>query len=114
MDRQLGHAYFPRSGYCGRGWLHPHVHCVAAAGGLAPDHTRWVSSQRSFFLPVKVLSRVFRGKFVAELRAAFREGSLEFYGTLAPLAQPRVFAAWLRLLFRHDWIVYAGQAAFSV
>ena len=86
---------------------HPHVHCVAAAGGLAPDHTRWVSSQRSFFLPVKVLSRVFRGKFVAELRAAFREGSLEFYGTLAPLAQPRVFAAWLRLLFRHDWIVYA-------
>ncbi len=86
---------------------HPHVHCVAAAGGLAPDHTRWVSSQHSFFLPVKVLSRVFRGKFVAGLRAAFHEGSLEFYGTLAPLAQPRIFAAWLRLLFRHDWIVYA-------
>jgi hypothetical protein len=56
---------------------------------------------------VKVLSRVFRGKFVAGLRAAFHEGSLEFYGTLAPLAQPRIFAAWLRLLFRHDWIVYA-------
>ena len=79
----------------------------SAAGGLAPDHTRWISSQRSFFLPVKVLSRVFRGKFVAGLRAAFHKGSLEFYGSLAPLAQPRIFAAWLRLLFRHDWIVYA-------
>jgi Putative transposase len=91
---------------------HPHVHCVAAAGGLAPDHTRWISSQRSFFLPVKVLSRVFRGKFVAGLRKAFHTGSLEFYGTLAPLAQPSIFAAWLRLLFRHDWIVY-GEPPFG-
>jgi hypothetical protein len=49
---------------------HPHVHCVLAAGGLAPDHSRWISSRRSFFLPVKVLSRVFRGKFVAGLRSA--------------------------------------------
>jgi hypothetical protein len=86
---------------------HPHVHCVAAAGGLASDHTRWVSSQRWFFLPVKVLSRVFRGKLLAGLKKAFHTGSLEFYGALAPLAQPRIFAAWLRLLFRHDWVVYA-------
>src|SRR6266576_7271818 len=86
---------------------HPHVHCVAAAGGLAPDHTRWVSSQHSFFLPVKVLSRVFRGKFVAGLRAAFLQGKLEFYAHLAPLAEQRLFAAWLRSLFRHDWVVYA-------
>ena len=50
---------------------HPHVHCVLAAGGLAPDHSRWISSRRSFFLPVKVLSRVFRGKFVAGLKNAF-------------------------------------------
>jgi hypothetical protein len=86
---------------------HPHVHCIAAAGGLASDHTRWVSSRRSFFLPVKVLSRVFRGKLVAGLKKAFHTGSLEFYGALAPLAQPRIFATWLRLLFRHDWVVYA-------
>jgi hypothetical protein len=86
---------------------HPHVHCVAAAGGLAPDHTRWISSRHSFFLPVKVLSRVFRGKFVAGLQSAFHQGKLEFYGNLAPLTEPRIFAAWLRLLFRHDWIVYA-------
>src|ERR1022692_3014740 len=54
---------------------HPHVHCVLAAGGLAPDHSRWISSRRSFFLPVKVLSRVFRGKFVAGLKAAFHAGT---------------------------------------
>ncbi len=88
---------------------HPHIHCVLAAGGLAPDHSHWISSHRSFFLPVKILSRVFRGKFVAGLRTAFREGKLQFHGHLIPLAQPRTFASWLRLLFRHDWIVYAKQ-----
>jgi hypothetical protein len=86
---------------------HPHVHCVAAAGGLAPDHTRWMPSPHRFFLPVKVLSRVFRGKFVAGLKNAFHHDKLEFYGHLAPLAEPRTFAAWLRSLFRHDWVVYA-------
>jgi hypothetical protein len=86
---------------------HPHVHCVVAAGGLAPDHARWISSRHCFFLPVKVLSRVFRGKFVAALKTAFRESTLQFHGQLAPLAEPRTFASWLRLLFRHDWIVYA-------
>ena len=87
--------------------LHPHVHCVVAAGGLAPDHARWISSRQSFFLPVKVLSRVFRGKFVAGLKTAFRDATLEFHGQLAPLAEPRAFASWLRLLFRHDWVVYS-------
>ena len=88
---------------------HPHIHCVLAAGGLAADHSHWISSHRSFFLPVKVLSRVFRGKFVAGLRTALREGKLQFHGHLIPLAQPRTFASWLRLLFRHDWIVYAKR-----
>ena len=88
---------------------HPHIHCVLAAGGLAPDHSHWISSHRSFFLPVKVLSRVFRGKFVAGLRTAFREGKLQFHGHLIPLAQPRIFASWLRLLFSHDWTVYAKR-----
>jgi len=78
-----------------------------AAAGLAPDHDRWISSHRSFFLPVKVLSRVFRGKFVAALKTAFRETRLEFHGQLAPLAEPRTFASWLRLLFRQDWVVYS-------
>jgi hypothetical protein len=86
---------------------HPHVHCVVAAGGLAPDHARWISSHHSFFLPVKVLSRVFRGKFVATLKKAFRERRIEFHGRLAALAEPRTFASWLRLLFRQDWVVYS-------
>ena len=73
---------------------HPHVHCVVAAGGLAPDHSRWISSRSSFFLPIKVLSRVFRGKFVAGLKTAFREGKLQFHGSLASLAD----AARLRFL----------------
>ena len=55
--------------------FHPHVHCVVAAGGLAPDHSRWISARRSFFLPIEVLSRVFRGKFVAGLRSAFQRGA---------------------------------------
>jgi hypothetical protein len=76
---------------------HPHIHCVAAAGGLVPDHTRRISSRHSFFLPVKVLSRVFRGKFVAGLKTAFHQDSLRFYRNFAALAEPRIFAAWLRL-----------------
>jgi len=88
---------------------HPHVHCVLAAGGLVPDHSRWISSRRSFFLPIKVLSRVFRGKFVAGLKSAFHTGTLQFYGNLAPLAAQGTFTSWLRLLFRHDWVVYAKR-----
>ncbi len=88
---------------------HPHVHCVIAAGGLAPDHASWISSRRKFFLPVKVLGRVFRGKFLAGLRAAFREGKLEFHGHLASLAEPHRFTAWLRVLFHHDWVVYSKR-----
>jgi Putative transposase/Transposase zinc-binding domain len=89
---------------------HPHVHCVIAAGGLATDHSSWISSRPTFFLPVKVLGRVFRGKFVAALKAAFQERKLEFHGHLLPLAEPRGFNTWLRLLFRHDWVVYSKRS----
>ena len=89
--------------------LHPHVHCVISAGGLSLDHTRWIKSHYRFFLPVKVLSRVFRGKFVAALKGAFREGQLRFYGNLARFAEPKIFAASLRPLFRKDWVVYAKR-----
>ncbi len=87
--------------------LHPHVHCVIPAGGLSLDHTHWVKSRDRFFLPIHVLRRVFRGKFVAALRQAFRDHQLVFHGNLTPLVQPRTFAAWLRPLFRKDWVVYA-------
>jgi hypothetical protein len=89
--------------------FHPHIHCVLAAGGLAPDHSRWIASRSSFFLPIGVLSRVFRGKFLAGLKAAFREGKLQFHGSLTSLATPRVFASWLRILFRHEWCVYSKR-----
>jgi putative transposase/transposase-like zinc-binding protein len=87
--------------------LHPHVHCVIPAGGLSLDHTHWVESRDRFFLPIYVLRRVFRGKFVAALRQAFREHQLNFHGDLRRLARPKTFAAWLRPLFRKDWVVYS-------
>jgi Putative transposase/Transposase zinc-binding domain len=87
--------------------LHPHVHCVVPAGGLSLDHTRWIRSRPRFFLPIAVLRRVFRGKFVAGLKSAFQNGQLHLSGDLALLAQPKAFASWLRPLFRKDWIVYA-------
>jgi putative transposase/transposase-like zinc-binding protein len=86
--------------------LHPHIHCVVPGGGLSFDHARWLSSS-SFFLPVKVLSRIFRGKFVAGLRRAFRDHQLVFYGECRPLAVEKNFVAFLRTLFQQDWIVYA-------
>ncbi len=87
--------------------LHPHVHCVIPAGGLSLDHTRWIRSRYRFFLPIKVLSRVFRGKFVAGLKQALQDGRFHFHGNLALLAEPKIFAAWLRPLLRKDWVVYA-------
>jgi hypothetical protein len=87
--------------------LHPHVHCVIPAGGLSLDHTHWAKSRHRFFLSINVLRRIFRGKFVAGLRQAFREGLLVFHGDLTLLAQPKIFAAWLRPLFRKDWVVYS-------
>src|SRR5467141_4134777 len=87
--------------------LHPHVHCVIPAGGLSLDHTHWVKSRDRFFLSIHVLRRVFRGKFVAGLQQAFQDVKLNFHGDLTCLAQPKIFAAWLRPLFRKDWVVYS-------
>jgi hypothetical protein len=88
---------------------HPHVHCVVPGGGLSPDRQRWIRSPPRFFLPVRVLSRVFRGKFVAGLKRAFRRNELAFYGACLPLAEEKAFHAFLRTLFREDWVVYAKQ-----
>src|SRR3989440_7870552 len=69
--------------------LHPHVHCVVPAGGLSLDHTHWIRSHPRFFLPIPVLRRVFRGKFVAGLKAAFEHHRLQFPGTRARRATPK-------------------------
>ena len=86
--------------------LHPHVHCVVPAGGLSLDHTRWVHSPDNYFLPKAVLRKVFRGKFVAGLRQVFQNGELRFPAKLKLLCEPKIFAAWLRPLFRQHWVVY--------
>jgi hypothetical protein len=82
---------------------------VIPAGGLSPDHQRWISPRYPFFLPVKVLSRVFPGKFISGLRRAFRQGELVFPGGLQPLAREKTFHAFLRPPFRQDWVVYAKR-----
>ena len=88
---------------------HPHIHCIVPAGGLSPDHTRWIHTRYRFFLPIEVLGRVFRGKFVAALRQAFAAGKLGFHGQLKSLAQPKAFSSLLRQTFRHHWVVYAKR-----
>ena len=86
---------------------HPHVHCVVPGGGPSPDGSRWVACRPGFFLPVRVLSRVFRGKFLALLRAAFDRGRLAFHGQLGPLADPGEFRRRLAASARTEWVVYA-------
>jgi len=88
---------------------HPHVHCVVPAGGLSPDHARWIAARPGFFLPVRVLSRVFRGKFVAGLRELHAAGKLGFHGNLESLSATAAFASMLRSLFRSDWVVYSKR-----
>jgi hypothetical protein len=86
---------------------HPHLHCVVPGGGLSPDGAAWVHGQEDFFLPVRVLSRVFRGKFIAFLKRAIDHGELEYHGSLASLANPKLMEQLLDQAVRHDWVVYA-------
>ena len=93
---------------------HPHVHGVVTGGGLSCNargeveaSPRWVSCRPGFFLPVRVLSRLFRGKFLAGLRALFSEGKLRLSGRLAALAAPAAFATWRSSLQLKEWVVYA-------
>src|SRR5262249_46214343 len=95
---------------------HPHLHVVATGGGLACDAQgvaatppRWVACRPGFFLPVRVLGRLDRGKYLDGLRQAHRAGQLSFHGDLAGLAESEVFAAWLREQYRTDWVVYAKE-----
>jgi Putative transposase/Transposase zinc-binding domain len=90
--------------------FHPHIHCVIPAGGIAPDHAQWIHPKYPFLLPVKVLGKVFRGKFIEGLRRAFRNQHLKFAGQIQRLNESKAFAAFLRTLFRQDWVVYAKPA----
>jgi hypothetical protein len=86
---------------------HPHLHCVVPGGGLAPDGTRWVACRPGFFLPVRVLSRLFRRLFLTALHDAFDEGQLRLAASLEALADPRGFADHLQPARQTEWVVYA-------
>jgi hypothetical protein len=87
--------------------LHPHIHCVVPGGGISPDGARWMGCRESFFLPVRVLSRLFRAKFLVYLTRSFHQGKLKFHGDMADLATPAAFEALCRGANRVEWVVYA-------
>jgi hypothetical protein len=86
---------------------HPHIHMIVPGGGLSPGGTRWVACRPGFFLPVRVLSRLFRCLFIEGLQALHRAGRLAFFGDLADLSDAAAFAAWLAPLRKTEWVVYA-------
>jgi hypothetical protein len=89
--------------------FHPHLHCVVTGGGLALDGQRWVVGRRRYLLPVKVLGKLFRGKFLAGLKQAYQAGELMLTGSVRSLGDPRAFQHLLRQLYSQDWIVYAKR-----
>ena len=88
---------------------HPHVHCVVPGGGIAPDQSRWIACRPQFFLPVRVLSRLFRRLFLAQLRRAFATGELQFFGALERLRDAHAFAEYLAPAAEAEWVVYAKR-----
>ena len=88
---------------------HPHLHCVVSGGGLSQDEARWIASRKHYFLPVRVVSRVFRNKFRILLQKAFQRGELEFFGELQPLADPDAFRRFLAAATGREWVVYAKR-----
>lgn len=88
---------------------HPHVHGIVPGGGLSPGGQHWVSCKPGFFLPVRVLSRLFRRRFLEELELAHRAGQLQFFGECAALTDARAFANWLAPMRKCEWVVYAKR-----
>ena len=88
---------------------HPHLHCVVPGGGLSPDGARWISCRPGFFLPVRVLSRLFRRCFIEALEKAFGAGELDFFSALAPLRERDAFQQYLAPVRKAEWVVYAKR-----
>jgi hypothetical protein len=86
---------------------HPHLHCVVPGGGVSPDKRRWIACRRDFFLPVRVLSRLFRRRFLEMLEHAFNAGKLHFFHALAQLQSREAFQKYLVPVRRKEWVVYA-------
>jgi hypothetical protein len=88
---------------------HPHVHGIVPGGGLSLDRSRWVACKPGFFLPVRVLSRLFRRRFLEELEATYRRGRLRFFGEYTGLNDVTAFAEWLAPMRACEWVVYAKR-----
>ena len=88
---------------------HPHVHIIVPGGGISPDGERWIACRPGFFLPVRVLSRLFRRLFLEQLAAAYLAGQLQFFGSRAALADPKTFKQYLAPLRKAEWVVYAKR-----
>ena len=88
---------------------HPHVHGIVPGGGLAPDGRRWIACRPGFFLPVRVLSRLFRRRFLEELQRLYDQGKLKFFGEHRVLADAQAFASWMAPLRKCEWVVYAKR-----
>jgi hypothetical protein len=88
---------------------HPHVHGIVPGGGLSPDGERWIACRPGFFLPVRVLSKLFRRLFLDKLCEAHRTGKLQFFGEHEALIEAKTFAAWLKPLRQCKWVVYAKR-----
>ncbi len=89
--------------------LHVHLHCIVTGGGLHPDGERWLSTPQDYLFPVKVLSKLFRGKLLASLNAAYEAGTLSLLGTCEPLRDPKAFARLRDQLYKTNWVSYAKK-----
>ncbi len=88
---------------------HPHLHCIVPGGGISSDNREWIACRPGFFLPVRVLSRLFRRLFLEKLAAAHEAGQLQFFNRLVPLTEPKAFAKRLARSRKTDWVVYAKK-----
>ncbi len=85
---------------------HPHIHCIVTGGGLSPDLSRWVASKKKFFIPVRVMSALFRGKFLDYLKRSYQSDKLIFPGVIAPFGQSQAFETFIGRLYQKKWVVY--------
>ena len=109
MGRRPKHSFYPGSGYCGRRCHHPHIHFLVPGGGIAPDGKSWIACRPGFFLPVRVLSRLFRGLFLRDLEKAFLTGRLNFFSAHRHLHEPAAFRRYLAPAYNAEWVVYAKR-----
>lgn len=88
---------------------HPHLHCLVPGGGLSFDGQKWIKSRKKFFIPVKVMSRLFRGKFLAYFKTAYKNRKLKFEGSINSLVEKKEFQKLLDQLYQLEWVVYSKE-----